>query len=538
MKEIKLLQYQENAVKNINKCFEDYNAVLGIAFCGAGKTIILAKLIKSISINKKIVILVHRKSLIRQIKNSLRLFELFNNFNITLETYIKFNNMISRKETLHTYDYLIIDECHLAGNPTYQKIINSLKTANENLKILGLTATPTRKTNVKMNNIFEKYIHLSNMEELVKEKRVIFPTYIAGTTSLNSKNLKVKSGEYDTNDNDVAILKIKGNIIDSYKEHLNDKTCIVFCPAIKSCQEVAELFNENGIPADFLTGSTPQPKREDILFKLENRELKVVCCVNLLIEGIDIPNLQGAILLRATTSKTIFYQSIGRVIRYCDNKETPIIIDLVENWTRFSCLENYDEINWSPEKFNNKQGKGAENWKCSKCNTINSIKDNKICKKCQAKKEVKTKDTILIMEKSSFLKFDKDSFLVMKMIYLEKITNQYSNEWLVFKVKKILNLSMQDSINNCCFSLGFKPGWKYHIKKSIEKLNYKNYEKPTSFLENNELNYNEFLFIVNYSFKDSSFVGDKKAFFEKLIQIKKKLDINVDIHKKSDNIYI
>ena len=48
-------------------------------------------------------------------------------------------------------------------------------------------------------------------------------------------------------------------------------------------------------------------------------------------EGLDIPRLERAFLTTPYRDPVVVQQSIGRIMRPCENKATPIVYDFVDN---------------------------------------------------------------------------------------------------------------------------------------------------------------------------------------------------------------
>lgn len=59
--------------------------------------------------------------------------------------------------------------------------------------------------------------------------------------------------------------------------------------------------------------------------------IKLLLCVNQLNEGVHIKGVDAVIMVRRTSSPTIFYQQLGRALTAAGNFE-PLVIDLVDNF--------------------------------------------------------------------------------------------------------------------------------------------------------------------------------------------------------------
>ena len=85
-----------------------------------------------------------------------------------------------------------------------------------------------------------------------------------------------------------------------------------------------QLFNHAGIPADFIVSSVKDMtlgvtiSREENERKIEdyrNGKLKVLVNVNILTEGVDLPQTKTVFLARPTVSTILMTQMIGRALR-------------------------------------------------------------------------------------------------------------------------------------------------------------------------------------------------------------------------------
>lgn len=93
-------------------------------------------------------------------------------------------------------------------------------------------------------------------------------------------------------------------------------------------------FNAHGIRAIHIDGDTPKQERDDIISRFRSGEITILCNVDLISEGFDVPDCECAILLRPTKSLTLYIQQSMRCMRYKPDKRA-IIIDHVGNYARF-----------------------------------------------------------------------------------------------------------------------------------------------------------------------------------------------------------
>ncbi|PZV10973.1 MAG: hypothetical protein DCF22_15495 [Leptolyngbya sp.] len=115
------------------------------------------------------------------------------------------------------------------------------------------------------------------------------------------------------------------------------------------------VFQSRGINSDYVvgklvdsnTGATISAKENSEKIKRFKRgELEVLINVEILTEGVDLPNVQTVFLTRPTTSTILMTQMIGRALRgqKAGGTDEAYIVSFIDNWE--------DKINWvNPEKL-------------------------------------------------------------------------------------------------------------------------------------------------------------------------------------------
>ena len=114
---------------------------------------------------------------------------------------------------------------------------------------------------------------------------------------------------------------------------------IVFCPNVFELNEIEKMCPQwfsrvNGNVHTYVVhSSNPFGTSEYDGFKEDDDEtaIKLLLCVNQLNEGVHIKGVDAVIMVRRTSSPTIFYQQLGRALTATGNFE-PLVIDLVDNF--------------------------------------------------------------------------------------------------------------------------------------------------------------------------------------------------------------
>ena len=170
-------------------------------------------------------------------------------------------------------------------------------------------------------------------------------------------DLKVVRGEFVTEEIEGRLIKkaVFGDVIAYYRKLADGVKAICYCASIAHSQRMAEEFTEAGIPAAHIDGKTPEIIRERRIADFRSGTIHILCNVDLISEGFDVPDCGASILLRPTQSLTLFIQQAMRCMRYQPGKRA-VILDHVGNYARFG-LPDFDR-EWSLEEKQSKQKDG------------------------------------------------------------------------------------------------------------------------------------------------------------------------------------
>ena len=110
-----------------------------------------------------------------------------------------------------------------------------------------------------------------------------------------------------------------------------------------------------GFRAATYISSTPLAERQQLLQQLANGEISILCVVDVLNEGADIPFVECLLFLRPTESKRIFYQQLGRGLRQYAGKTHCTVIDFIGNFknayqiVEYHGLDPFEESDLVPD---------------------------------------------------------------------------------------------------------------------------------------------------------------------------------------------
>lgn len=128
--------------------------------------------------------------------------------------------------------------------------------------------------------------------------------------------------------------RIVGDVVAEYTKRAYGKRAICFATDTETAGEIAQKFNDAGIPAISLNGNTPANVRRDMIKRFKLGQIWVLVNVDLFDEGFDVPACEVVIMARPTASLNKYLQMIGRALRTMSGKLYGLIIDHVSNWKR------------------------------------------------------------------------------------------------------------------------------------------------------------------------------------------------------------
>jgi superfamily II DNA or RNA helicase len=306
------------------------------AATGSGKTTVASSIIEKASAKAgaHILFLAHRKELISQC--SKRLTEEGIPHGI-IKAGIKPDHdqivQVASKDTIvrrlkkypeNYFTVIIVDECHRTLGKTYLKILDY----NDNAYVVGLTATPWRLDGKGLGDFYEEIIETCTMQDLIDWGYLVEPRIF---TSFRIPNIKIASrgGDYKPEEMEKVYDKptLIGDIFTHWNKHCSDRKTIIFATSINHSKHIAKIFQEHGINAAHIDGTTPEHERESILNNFEKGLIQVIVNVGILTEGYDCPLCSCIILARPTKSTNLYLQMAGRVLRPAEGKVDAIILD-------------------------------------------------------------------------------------------------------------------------------------------------------------------------------------------------------------------
>jgi superfamily II DNA or RNA helicase len=147
-------------------------------------------------------------------------------------------------------------------------------------------------------------------------------------------HIGIKMNDYDLVElgNLMQEEKLMANLVDSYEEKIPGKKMIVFAVNVEHSKKIAAQYNAAGIRAEHLDAHTPKDERKQLLEQFRQGEIRVLCNVDIVSEGFDVPDCEAVQLARPTKSLALYLQQVGRCMRPAPNKECGFVLDNASLW--------------------------------------------------------------------------------------------------------------------------------------------------------------------------------------------------------------
>ncbi len=265
---------------------------------------------------------------------------------IVIGTYHVLYGNINKLDRNH-FDYIVVDEAHHAVAPMLKRALNYFTPKF----LIGLTATPFRNDQAKIEEIFGTYQVQLTIEEAMSKNIIVPARAYRLVTNVDLKEVRFNGKQFINADLERTIRvnsrnELIAQVIVQYFNHGKAKELqgVIFCVNIKHTEEVASILNRHGISAVALNSSR---NTDGYLEDFKNKRVRFLCSCSMISEGWDSPQTSIVIMARPTLSKTLYLQQLGRGFRKFPGKEFLYVIDVVDQygslaipWTLNSIFSN------------------------------------------------------------------------------------------------------------------------------------------------------------------------------------------------------
>ncbi len=338
-----LRPYQQAARDAVFKSWKDVRSTLLVLPTGTGKTIVFSGIAQRIAEQGgKTLILAHRDELIRQACDKLQAAtglmasvekaderaagSMWPVVVASVQTLMRARRL--RQFRPDHFAAVVVDEAHHALASSYRGILDHFSGA----KVLGVTATPDRGDKRSLGAVFEDIAYEYDLASAVGDGWLARPVVQTVPLRVDLDAVRTTAGDYNAGDLGEALAPYLEQIADSIATAAGDRKTLVFLPLVATSKAFLELLRARGIDARHVDGTSED--RAEVGQWLTSPGPKVCCNAMIYTEGFDEPSLDCVVVLRATKSRALYAQMIGRGTRLFPGKRDLLILDYLWHTTK------------------------------------------------------------------------------------------------------------------------------------------------------------------------------------------------------------
>jgi len=335
-----LRPYQADAVEAI---LADFNrglrSTLLVLATGLGKTTVFSEVasrfVKSFD---RVLVLAHRNELLDQgstrmapygIDTGLEQGE--SHVDVADLPHVTFANIATMKGARlarfrpNSFGLIIIDEAHRTAAAGYRKLLAHFPKAN----VLGVTATPERMDGKPLGDMFENVAYTMGIAE-ASQGGWLCPIELRdiAVDGLNLDALSISGGDFNAAEMEAQLLDHGAMLAGAavFADLVGKRQTIVFTPGVASAHVLVEFMQNRGFAAAAVDGAMDKSDRKRVIDGYNAGEIQIVANCAVLTEGFDAPATSCVGILRATRSKGLLTQMIGRGLRPAPGKADCLVL--------------------------------------------------------------------------------------------------------------------------------------------------------------------------------------------------------------------
>ncbi len=236
------------------------------------------------------------------------------------------------------FGLVIVDEAHHAPSESFSRLLADL---DPNF-LVGLTATPWRGDARDLRTLFGEPAYTCDIVKGMQRGFLAAVDYRMLTDGIDWEEVSRASKQglavSDLNrhllvpERDIGMVE---TICDKMSEVENPRA-LAFCRSIEHAERLQPLFAARGIRAALMHSKLPREQRFKNLSSFRLGKIDMLISIEMLNEGIDVPDVNLVAFMRVTHSRRIFLQQLGRGLRVSPGKTKVIVLDFVADIRRIA----------------------------------------------------------------------------------------------------------------------------------------------------------------------------------------------------------
>jgi len=349
-----LRSYQQEACERLFDALQETGRGQIVLATGLGKTVVMAEVVArlfeaDVLTHRRVLVMADKRELVRQLQIGFwaQLPKSVATHLLAPEeepafwegvTFATVQTVASRIDSLPEFDAVFVDEAHHIGSRTYREVIERLAPP----RLAGVTATPWRGDEFDIDELLGQPLvrfgiadglklgYLSEVDyrlladdldwEMVQQTSAFGYTL----TELNKRLI------IPTRDEEAARL-----VAESFRNE-GRRSGLVFSPSVEHADHFTAMLRLFGLRVESLNGTMVPRDRDRLLSRFKSGQIDILCTVDLFNEGMDVPDVDLIVFMRATHSRRIFVQQLGRGLRVTKGKDKVVVLDFVTDLRRLA----------------------------------------------------------------------------------------------------------------------------------------------------------------------------------------------------------
>ncbi|MFF3459711.1 SAV_2336 N-terminal domain-related protein [Streptomyces sp. NPDC002730] len=231
------------------------------------------------------------------------------------------------------FDVIVIDESHGAGTRTFANILGRFAPR----ELLVLSAAPERTNGPGIHEeFFEGRIAAEMRLPDALASGLLSPLHYFGfADGTDLQRLDWKQGWYDRASLNALLIADDaraGLVIRAVRDTVPDvraMRAVGFCESVAHAEFMTRCFRDAGFPAATLTARDRLATRQETLSSLRRGGLQAIFCVDVLSEGVHIPEVDTLLLLHPTRSTIRFVRQLSAGLPRFPGKPVLTVLDFI-----------------------------------------------------------------------------------------------------------------------------------------------------------------------------------------------------------------
>ena len=347
-----LRSYQIDAMSSFRNALVDAGKAQMVLATGLGKTTIMASVVQDLFAtgrltNNRVLVLAHMRDLVSQLHTS---FWTQISSNIPTQqlsegeepvswegiTFATFQSARQRLNKMPKFDLVLVDEAHHVGAESFLMVLDELQ---PNM-LGGATATPWRNDGFVIDEVLGNPVVRVGIEEGLAKGFLSEVDYRVFADNIDWEYVQqISKNNYSLRElNKKLIIPTRDEraadlIVSVFSEERRNQG-IVFSPSIEHARHLSLTLRQASMSCELITSEMSKQERALTLARFKKGEFKLALTIDIFNEGVDVPDVDLIIFMRATHSRRIFIQQLGRGLRISPNKDKVVVLDFVSDLRR------------------------------------------------------------------------------------------------------------------------------------------------------------------------------------------------------------